>query len=195
MALIKKEYTDRETVITAKNLNDIQDAIIELEKTVENGLPSAGTTVASNLYVLRDGETLDDVPDGVDVVLDPNGIGESTGGTTGGSGGVIVGGTISHEWDGTVLTITTASGTSSADLQGPQGQQGPQGVQGPQGDKGKTPEKGVDYFTEADKAEIAEVVKALLPEYIPAYLTTENSGTEFPSDYPEGKVFFKKVIS
>ena len=31
MALIKREYTDKETVITAKNLNDIQDAIIMLE--------------------------------------------------------------------------------------------------------------------------------------------------------------------
>lgn len=31
MALIKREYTDGETLITAKNLNDIQDAIIMLE--------------------------------------------------------------------------------------------------------------------------------------------------------------------
>lgn len=31
MALIKREYTDEETLITAKNLNEIQDAIIELE--------------------------------------------------------------------------------------------------------------------------------------------------------------------
>ena len=31
MALIKRTYTDRETVITAENLNDIQDAVIMLE--------------------------------------------------------------------------------------------------------------------------------------------------------------------
>lgn len=31
MALIKRTYTDRETVITAENLNDIQDAVIALE--------------------------------------------------------------------------------------------------------------------------------------------------------------------
>lgn len=31
MAFIKREYTDRETVITAENLNDMQDAIIALE--------------------------------------------------------------------------------------------------------------------------------------------------------------------
>lgn len=32
MALIKREYTDTETVITAENLNDIQDAVIALEE-------------------------------------------------------------------------------------------------------------------------------------------------------------------
>lgn len=31
MGLIKRTYTDQETVITAENLNDIQDAIIALE--------------------------------------------------------------------------------------------------------------------------------------------------------------------
>ena len=31
MALVKREYTDQETVITGKNLNDIQDAVIALE--------------------------------------------------------------------------------------------------------------------------------------------------------------------
>lgn len=32
MALVKQEYTDRETIITAKNMNDIQDAILALEE-------------------------------------------------------------------------------------------------------------------------------------------------------------------
>lgn len=50
-----------------------------------------------------------------------------------------------HSWNGTVLTITSASGTSSSDLKGdkgdkgdtgPQGEQGPQGIQGTKGDKG-----------------------------------------------------------
>ena len=72
-----------------------------------------------------------------------------------------------HSWNGTVLTITSASGTSSADLKGekgdkgdtgpkgdtgdtgPQGERGPkgeQGIQGPAGNDGYTPVKGVDYF-------------------------------------------------
>lgn len=42
-------------------------------------------------------------------------------------------GTITHSWDGTVLTITSDSGTSSADLKGAKGDigiRGPQGVPG-----------------------------------------------------------------
>ena len=42
-------------------------------------------------------------------------------------------GTITHEWNGTVLTITSDSGTSSADLQGGKGDTGPRGAQGPAG--------------------------------------------------------------
>ena len=40
---------------------------------------------------------------------------------------------ITHEWNGTVLTITSDSGTSSADLQGGKGDIGPRGAQGPAG--------------------------------------------------------------
>ena len=39
-------------------------------------------------------------------------------------------GTISHSWNGTVLTITSDSGTSSADLKGDTGIRGPQGAAG-----------------------------------------------------------------
>ena len=61
---------------------------------------------------------------------------------------------VTHVWDGTVLTVTSASGTSSADLKGergvpgPQGPvgatgpQGPVGATGPQGPKGDTGDQG-----------------------------------------------------
>lgn len=39
-----------------------------------------------------------------------------------------------HSWNGSVLTVTSAAGTSSADLRGPQGIQGVQGETGPQGE-------------------------------------------------------------
>lgn len=42
-------------------------------------------------------------------------------------------GTITHKWTGTILTITSDSGTSSADLQGGKGNTGPRGAQGPAG--------------------------------------------------------------
>ena len=57
-----------------------------------------------------------------------------------------------HSWDGTILYITSASGTSSADLKGEKGEQGEPGAtgaEGPKGDKGDTGEKG-DAFTYAD---------------------------------------------
>lgn len=40
---------------------------------------------------------------------------------------------ITHEWDGTVLTVTSDAGTSSANLQGLKGDVGPRGPQGPAG--------------------------------------------------------------
>ena len=54
-----------------------------------------------------------------------------------------------HSWNGTVLTVTSASGTSSADLKGA---------------KGDKPIKGTDYFTEADKEELVMAVIAALPD-------------------------------
>ena len=60
-----------------------------------------------------------------------------------------------HSWSGTVLTITSASGTSSADLKGEPGKDGytPQknvdyfdGKDGQNGNDGYTPVKGIDYF-------------------------------------------------
>lgn len=74
-------------------------------------------------------------------------------------------GPITHSWDGTTLTITSASGTSSADLQGPQGpkgadgtmtfsdltdeqkaslkgDKGDQGIRGPMGPQGETGPQG-----------------------------------------------------
>jgi hypothetical protein len=43
---------------------------------------------------------------------------------------------VTHSWNGTTLTVTSASGTSSADLRGPKGDTGPQGDTGPAGPKG-----------------------------------------------------------
>jgi hypothetical protein len=61
-----------------------------------------------------------------------------------------------HSWEGSVLTVTSASGTSSADLRGPKGDAGPTGPEGPAGATGP---KG-DPFTYADftQAQLAALV-------------------------------------
>ena len=42
-------------------------------------------------------------------------------------------GNIYHKWDGSVLTITSDSGTSSSDLKGAKGDDGARGAQGAPG--------------------------------------------------------------
>ena len=85
---------------------------------------------------------------------------------------------ITHEWEGTTLTITSASGTSSVDLKGekgepgekgdtgetgPQGKEGPQGIQGVKGEKGDKGEPGDNYvLTDTDMSEIAAKVYGLV---------------------------------
>ena len=68
---------------------------------------------------------------------------------------------VSHSWNGTKLTITSSSGTSTVDLKGetgPTGDTGPKGDTGAAGIDGYTPQKGIDYYTEADKAELIQAV-------------------------------------
>ena len=89
-----------------------------------------------------------------------------------------------HEWDGTILTITSASGTSSANLQGDPGYSGlyvgsgeptdkdylwldPEGIitsqnelKGPKGDPGDT-----YVLTDRDKSDIVEIVLNLIPKW------------------------------
>ena len=50
-----------------------------------------------------------------------------------------------------MLTVTSASGTTSADLKGDKGEDGKDGADGA---AGHTPVRGTDYWTDADKAEI-----------------------------------------
>ncbi len=70
-----------------------------------------------------------------------------------------------HSWNGTTLTVMSASGSSSADLKGDKGEKGETGAAGPAGADGKTPVKGTDYYTEADKAEMVDLVLAALPQW------------------------------
>ena len=57
-----------------------------------------------------------------------------------------------HKWDGTTLTVISASGTSSANLKG---------------DKGDTPVKGTDYLTENEVAEIVNDISTDVVQKLP----------------------------
>lgn len=61
---------------------------------------------------------------------------------------------------GATITITDASKTTTAEIKN-----GKDGNPGQPGQPGKTPEKGVDYWTEADKQEIVAATVAVLPVY------------------------------
>lgn len=56
---------------------------------------------------------------------------------------------VTHSWNGTMLTISSASGSSSVDLKGADGKDGIDGY---------TPQRGTDYWTDYDKAEIKSYV-------------------------------------
>ena len=64
---------------------------------------------------------------------------------------------------GANISITDASGTTTAEIKN--GKDGEQGPIGPAGSDGKTPEKGIDYWTDDDKAEIVAATVAALPVY------------------------------
>lgn len=84
-----------------------------------------------------------------------------------------------HSWEGSVLTVTSASGTSSSDLRGPKGDAGATGPEGPAGAAGP---KG-DPFTYADftQAQLAALVgpKGERGEAGPAGATPDLSGVSY----------------
>jgi len=62
------------------------------------------------------------------------------------------------------LTFALSDGSKkSVQFTAPQGPQGPQGTPGSTGEDGYTPQKGVDYFTDADKDELVAAVLGALP--------------------------------
>lgn len=73
-----------------------------------------------------------------------------------------------HRWSGTTLYITSASGTSSANLKGEKGDKGDKGdtgAAGKDGANGKTPVRGTDYWTDTDKTDMLNDVLAALPTW------------------------------
>ena len=64
---------------------------------------------------------------------------------------------VTHEWDGTVLKVTSASGTSSADLKGEPGNDGSNGADGQPGKDGTSPVVSVSAITGGHRITITDV--------------------------------------
>jgi hypothetical protein len=83
----------------------IQDGVLDLEASLDN--------VVHVDDFNKEKERLDELSETLDTFM-ANGGGEN------GKDGV----SATHSWNGTVLTVTSANGTSSADLKGPKGDTG-----------------------------------------------------------------------
>lgn len=180
MALNKVNYIDGQTLITAKNMNEIQDEVIRLTELIE--IPSSGVVYATESYVdsavaslvnaapdtlntlnelaaaLGDDANFattvtNQMSSKLDVSELPTAVNDAlaqakASGEFDGADGI----STTHSWSGTTLTMTSASGTSSADLKGEKGDTGAAGKDG------YSPVRGTDYWTDADKAEIKSYV-------------------------------------
>lgn len=177
--ITKKECVDGIDSIEA-SIEELRKAVDEMDSgsSGSNGSGSAVNPEALTINgVSYDGSSAVDFTDQINEMIDektptslpnPNKL-KFTGAATGeydGSSAVTIdipvssgekgdpGVSATHSWNGTVLTMTSASGTSSADLKGATGDAGADGY---------TPVRGTDYWTDADKAEIkAYVDEAIL---------------------------------
>ena len=90
-------------------------------------------------------------------------------------------GEIKHEWNGTVLTITSDSGTSSADLKG---EDGKRGIRGPQGRAGVILKEdgSVDMNGYATEAYVLDAIEIALEDYTPSGGGGGGGGSSTPSN-------------
>ena len=123
--------------MTSSEVHILPQLAEEVEKAIRNALNPDGTLTKEG--VPADARAVGKAIESIQLVPGPQGE-QGPKGDTGekgdpgedGANGV----SVSHAWKGTVLTITSASGTSSADLRGEKGDTGPQGEQGLKGDTG-----------------------------------------------------------
>lgn len=78
--------------------------------------------------------------------------------------------------DESAYVDTYVSAVGPVGPEGPTGPKGDQGIAGPAGEDGYTPQKGVDYWTEADKQEIVDYVVENVPDgsFLPDVSEEEN---------------------
>ena len=154
MALTKRNYVSGETVITADNLNAIQDELIRVARLLGKDIQSAAINDSGHLILtLTDGTTLD------------AGVAKGSDGVTphiGDNGNWYLGSTDTGKPSRGATGAQGPKGDTGGT--GPQGPAGAPGKDGTAGADGKTPVKGTDYWTAADKQEIVNSVIAALPD-------------------------------
>lgn len=114
-----------------------------------------GTTISPEIVLAKPKELTEEQKALARANIGAAAVGE-TGGGTGADGKSAYEIALEHGFEGTEEEWL-------ASLKGDPGEQGPQGEPGAAGEPGHTPEKGVDYFTEEDKAEMVAAVLAALP--------------------------------
>lgn len=103
---------------------------------------------------------------------------------------------VTHSWDGTTLTVTSASGTTSADLKGEKGEKGDKGDKGDTGPEGPQGPAGSDATVTVDSTvtaggtnpvNSAAVIAYAMPVTAIVYSETD-PGEDTASSYPDGTV-------
>ena len=113
MAYQKQTFINDETVLTAEMLNHIEQGIVDNETEIAKKQPKGDYVTTANLQTATD-----------------NALAQAK------ASGEFDGTSATHSWNGTTLTITSASGTSSADLKGDKGDKGDPGAAGSNGSNG-----------------------------------------------------------
>lgn len=89
---------------------------------------------------------------------------------------------IKHQWNGSVLTVISDSGASSADLKGPKGDTGPRGPQGPGGviynEEGELVLDLSEYYSKSEVDTLVENVEVDLSDYATKTHVTEAINNE-----------------
>ena len=100
---------------------------------------------------------------------------------------------VTHSFDGTVLKMTSASGTTSVDLQGEKGDQGPKGDKGDKGSDGEITNLDQTYSPTSENAQsgkaVAEAVKKAKNECVPIPAYEGASGIEKVMVYDDAHYF------
>ena len=197
MEFKKCMYYDGETVISAENMNAMQDALCEHEQAID----IHAKTITEHADAIR--ALQQNAPTG----------GEGEGDGTGENGATFIpsldeAGNLSWTNDKGLINpppvnIMGPQGNTGPQgpmgPQGPQGQQGftggtgpqgPQGVRGPEGPRGYSPIPGVDFYTDADKEELIYILLAKINEDPFILLNAGIAGDTLPETGVKGQVYF-----